>query len=219
MRATVNLRVDLRIDDAYVPDMNQRLMLYRKVAAARRDEEIDRVLEEAVDRYGPLPDSVLNLADYGRIRVMADQLGIDTIDREGAYRRLKVQTAGEGRSGAARVAGAAAARPHARPACGPQAVARCGSRLGAGRPRSRQCPVPGRRPPAARRGGVTIAGRARAGGRPGHGKRRSSLAFRRRRSSSRKHEDPRAPGGAFERVGGVVERAARSKVKYSIAKI
>jgi hypothetical protein len=63
--------------------MNQRLMLYRKVAAARRDEEIDRVLEEAVDRYGPLPDSVLNLADYGRIRVMADQLGIETIDREG----------------------------------------------------------------------------------------------------------------------------------------
>ena len=36
MRATVNLRVDLRIDESYVPDMNQRLMLYRKVAAARQ---------------------------------------------------------------------------------------------------------------------------------------------------------------------------------------
>ena len=32
VRATVNLRVDLRIGPAYVPDMNQRLMLYRKVA-------------------------------------------------------------------------------------------------------------------------------------------------------------------------------------------
>jgi transcription-repair coupling factor (superfamily II helicase) len=82
-RATVNLHVDLRIDDSYVPDMNQRLMLYRKVAAARREEEIDRVLEEAIDRYGPLPDSVLNLADYGRIRVMADRLGVEAIDREG----------------------------------------------------------------------------------------------------------------------------------------
>ena len=69
--------------------MNQRLMLYRKVAAARRDDEIDRVLEEAADRYGPLPDSVLNLADYGRIRVMADRLGIDTIDREGRIVVLK----------------------------------------------------------------------------------------------------------------------------------
>jgi transcription-repair coupling factor (superfamily II helicase) len=83
VRASVNLRVDLRIDESYVADTNQRLMLYRKVAAARREEEIDRVLEEAVDRYGPLPESVLNLADYGRIRVMADRLGLESVDREG----------------------------------------------------------------------------------------------------------------------------------------
>jgi transcription-repair coupling factor (superfamily II helicase) len=89
VRATVNLRVDLKIDASYVPDMNQRLMLYRKVAAARHDDEINRILEEATDRYGPLPDSVLNLADYGRIRVMADKLGIDTIDREGRIVVLK----------------------------------------------------------------------------------------------------------------------------------
>jgi transcription-repair coupling factor (superfamily II helicase) len=89
VRASVNLKVDLRIDDSYVPDMNQRLMLYRKIAAARTDEEIDRVLEEAADRYGPLPASVLNLADYGRIRVMADRLGIDSIDRDGRVVVLK----------------------------------------------------------------------------------------------------------------------------------
>jgi transcription-repair coupling factor (superfamily II helicase) len=89
LRANVNLKVDLRIDETYVPDMNQRLMLYRKVAAARREEDIDHVLEEAVDRYGPLPDSVLNLADYGRIRVMADRLRLEAIDREGRTVVLK----------------------------------------------------------------------------------------------------------------------------------
>ena len=89
MRATVNLGVDLRIDESYVADMNQRLMLYRKVAAARQDEEIDRILDEAADRYGPLPPSVLNLADYGRIRVMADRLGVESIDREGRTVVLK----------------------------------------------------------------------------------------------------------------------------------
>jgi transcription-repair coupling factor (superfamily II helicase) len=82
LRATVNLGVDLRIDDSYIADMNQRLMLYRKVAAARKEDEIDRVLDEAVDRYGPLPDSLLNLADYGRIRVLADRLGVESVDRE-----------------------------------------------------------------------------------------------------------------------------------------
>src|SRR4029079_2697550 len=78
-RATVNLRVDLRIDESYVPDMNQRLTLYRTIAPARRGEEIDDILDGAFDRYGPMPASVLNLADYGRIRIMADRLGIDTI--------------------------------------------------------------------------------------------------------------------------------------------
>jgi transcription-repair coupling factor (superfamily II helicase) len=82
LRANVNLKVDLRIDENYVQDMNQRLMLYRKVAAAHREDEIDKVLEEATDRYGPLPDSLLNLADYGRIRVMADRLRIESIDRD-----------------------------------------------------------------------------------------------------------------------------------------
>ncbi|PYR38129.1 MAG: hypothetical protein DMF90_04385 [Acidobacteria bacterium] len=83
VRANVNLRVDLRIEDSYVADMNQRLMLYRKVAAARRESEIEGVLEEAQDRYGPLPESMLNLAAYGRIRVMANRLGVETIDRDG----------------------------------------------------------------------------------------------------------------------------------------
>jgi transcription-repair coupling factor (superfamily II helicase) len=83
-RATVNLGIDLRIDEAYVPDMNQRLMLYRKVASARTDAEIDQLLEEARDRYGPTPDSILNLADYGRIRVLADRLGLEAVDRQGS---------------------------------------------------------------------------------------------------------------------------------------
>ena len=83
VRATVNLRVDVKIEESYVPDMNQRLMVYRKVAAARTEGELDAVLEDIRDRYGPLPASVLNLGEYGRIRVIADHIGVDTIDREG----------------------------------------------------------------------------------------------------------------------------------------
>src|SRR5207237_92716 len=46
LRATVNLRVDLKIENAYVPDMNQRLMVYRKVAAARSEAELESTLVE-----------------------------------------------------------------------------------------------------------------------------------------------------------------------------
>jgi hypothetical protein len=41
-------------------------------------------MDEMRDRYGPPPVPVLNLADYGRIRVMADDLRIESIDREGS---------------------------------------------------------------------------------------------------------------------------------------
>src|SRR5438046_391030 len=83
VRATVNLGVDLKIDEGYIPDMNQRLMVYRKVAGTRTEKELEATLDEIADRYGPPTDSVLNLAEYGRIRIMADRLGVDTIDREG----------------------------------------------------------------------------------------------------------------------------------------
>jgi transcription-repair coupling factor (superfamily II helicase) len=83
VRATVNLKIDLKIDEHYIPDMNQRLVIYRKVAAARTESELDAALEETRDRYGAPPVSVLNLAEYGRIRIMADRLGVETIDRDG----------------------------------------------------------------------------------------------------------------------------------------
>jgi transcription-repair coupling factor (superfamily II helicase) len=82
-RATVNLRIDLKIDPGYIPDMNQRLMVYRKVASARTEQELGTVLDELRDRYGPPPTSVLNLAEFGRVRIKADRLDVDSIDREG----------------------------------------------------------------------------------------------------------------------------------------
>ena len=92
VRATVNLRVDLKIDDGYIPDMNQRLMVYRKVAAARTEPELDSVLADVKDRYGAPPPAMLNLAEYGRLRIMADHLGVDTIDRDGRFVVIKFRS-------------------------------------------------------------------------------------------------------------------------------
>ncbi|MEK6629345.1 MAG: TRCF domain-containing protein, partial [Acidobacteriota bacterium] len=89
VRATVNLGIDIRIDDSYVPDMAQRLVVYRKVAAARNETDVSGVLDEIRDRYGPPPDAVLNLAEYGRIRVLAERLGLESIDRQGTTVLLK----------------------------------------------------------------------------------------------------------------------------------
>jgi transcription-repair coupling factor (superfamily II helicase) len=83
VRANVNLRVDLRIDESYIPDMNQRLTVYRRMAAVRTAAELDRLMDEVRDRYGSPPPSVLNLAEYASIRLMADALRMESVDREG----------------------------------------------------------------------------------------------------------------------------------------
>ena len=82
-RASVNLKVDLRIDESYIPDMNQRLGVYRRIAAVRNRDELEDTLSEVRDRYGPPPASVLNLGSYASIRLLADRLRIEAVDREG----------------------------------------------------------------------------------------------------------------------------------------
>ena len=81
-RAAVNLGIDLRIDEEYIAETNQRLSLYRRIAAARDEAALGAVLDEVGDRYGPLPDSVRRLAEYGRIRILADRIGAAAVDRE-----------------------------------------------------------------------------------------------------------------------------------------
>ncbi len=82
-RAAVNLKLNLRIEDTYITDMNQRLAAYRRLASCRSVQEVDSLFEELLDRYGQPTESVLNLIEYAKIRVAADQIGLDSADREG----------------------------------------------------------------------------------------------------------------------------------------
>ena len=108
-RSAVNLGVDLRIDERYVAETNQRLALYRRVAGARDEAALAAVLDETADRYGPAPPSVLRLAQYGRIRLLADRLGAESIERE--RRRLVVRFGERARLDPAQLVAFVQARP------------------------------------------------------------------------------------------------------------
>ena len=82
-RTAVNLKLNLRIDEQFIPDMNQRLAAYRRLANTRTVPEVDELIAELGDRYGLLPETVLNIAEYAKIRTMADRLGLETLEREG----------------------------------------------------------------------------------------------------------------------------------------
>ncbi len=78
----INLGISIRIDADYIPEENQRLRMYKRIAGAQTQADLDDVLAEMKDRYGDPPQSVLNLLSAGEIRLHCQQLGIAQLDRK-----------------------------------------------------------------------------------------------------------------------------------------
>jgi transcription-repair coupling factor (superfamily II helicase) len=78
---SINLGVDVAISDDYINDMGQRLRTYKRVSSARDDEALANIREEIRDRYGRLPESVEQLFGYARLRLLAESVGILSIDK------------------------------------------------------------------------------------------------------------------------------------------
>src|SRR5579875_3671515 len=55
----LNLGISLRIDESYIPEENQRLRVYKKIASAADEATLADVRAELEDRYGALPESVV----------------------------------------------------------------------------------------------------------------------------------------------------------------
>lgn len=83
VKSKINLKADIRVPESYLPQINLRLNLYKKVSSVEDLKEIERIGEEITDRYGPLPLPVRNLLRYGMIKHLAQKLKIHSIDRIG----------------------------------------------------------------------------------------------------------------------------------------
>ena len=76
----VNLHAPALLPDAYCGDVHTRLNLYKRLASAKRAEQIDALLEEITDRFGKLPPQGQTLFDTHRLRVLAEPYGVVKID-------------------------------------------------------------------------------------------------------------------------------------------
>ncbi len=68
------------LPDAYVPEVNQRLAFYKRLAGAVSDPEVDDLRGELVDRFGPLPEEAEQLLDIVHLRVAARRLGVEKLE-------------------------------------------------------------------------------------------------------------------------------------------
>jgi transcription-repair coupling factor (superfamily II helicase) len=76
----INLHAPALLPNDYCGDVHLRLSFYKKLATAKNVDQIDRLLEEIVDRFGKLPAQAQTLIDVHRLRVLARPYGVVKVD-------------------------------------------------------------------------------------------------------------------------------------------
>jgi len=76
----VSVNIEGYLPEDYVPEVNQRLALYKRLAAADSDTVVGDLRAELADRFGPLPTEAEQLLDTVRIRVAARALGVEKVE-------------------------------------------------------------------------------------------------------------------------------------------
>lgn len=76
----INLGTNVLIPENYVPDLSVRLSLYRRISALAGSDEINAIMAELVDRFGPIPESVRNLLEIVALKRLCLAANIARID-------------------------------------------------------------------------------------------------------------------------------------------
>ncbi len=79
-RTTVDLGVPALIPDDYLPDVHNRLIMYKRIASAKDAEALRELRVEMIDRFGLLPEAVNNLFEVTRLKQIAQKMGIIKLD-------------------------------------------------------------------------------------------------------------------------------------------
>ena len=85
----LNLRLDLRIPESDVPDIHQRMVLYKRLSQVRDHEELVALREEIRDRYGAPSAAIDRLVRFADQRVRCRLLGVSQVDRGRSVLRVQ----------------------------------------------------------------------------------------------------------------------------------
>jgi len=78
----LNLGLNIRIPAEYIPEENQRLRMYKRVAGVETESQLSDVAAELEDRYGGPPPAVRNLLDYASLKLLCLRVGVNAIERK-----------------------------------------------------------------------------------------------------------------------------------------
>lgn len=84
----VAVEVEAYLPESYVPEVNQRLVFYKRLAGLADPAGIDEVRAELIDRFGPLPPPTVHLLEVVALRVKARELRIEKVEALGGVALL-----------------------------------------------------------------------------------------------------------------------------------
>lgn len=76
----IDVGVSVRIPETYVGDLSSRLSLYRRFASVESEDDLELLVEELMDRFGPLPDETARLLEISTLKVCCKKLGIGKVN-------------------------------------------------------------------------------------------------------------------------------------------
>ena len=76
----INIPLSAYFSESYIPDIDQRMMLYRRLARMAGLQEIGDMRSELTDRFGPLPDEATHLLFKIMLKVLARRAGVSRVD-------------------------------------------------------------------------------------------------------------------------------------------
>jgi len=91
-RTEVNLHLPALIPDQYLPDPQNRLILYKRIANAKNDHELKELQVEMIDRFGLLPEATKNLFRITSIKLQLESMGIKKLEANSKGGRIEFES-------------------------------------------------------------------------------------------------------------------------------
>ena len=85
----VDITINAYIPESYIPSANQRIDMYKRIAAIETEDDEFEVQDELTDRFGDMPKSVLNLIAVAGLKPVAADIGCNEIIEKGRTVTLK----------------------------------------------------------------------------------------------------------------------------------
>lgn len=76
----IKLGISLLIPEEYMPDLSLRMSFYKKIAMIKNDEDAQNLVDEMNNRFGKIPEEILNLIEITKLKHLCKKLGIEKFE-------------------------------------------------------------------------------------------------------------------------------------------